>query len=65
VILEAKIQANLDPSIVHHIFELDAVSQLEQNVPVHEPHVLTLLKGNILKEAWKNIPQKPAVLLSC
>jgi hypothetical protein len=35
VIREAKVQAHLDPSIVHHIFELDAVSQLEQNVPVH------------------------------
>jgi hypothetical protein len=62
-IWEAKVQAHLHPSIVHHIFELDAVSQLEQNVPVHimpKPRVLTLLK-----EAWKNILQKPAVPLSC
>jgi hypothetical protein len=35
VIWEAKVQAHLNPSIVHHIFKLDAVSQLEQNVPVH------------------------------
>jgi hypothetical protein len=35
VIWKAKVQAYLDPSIVDHIFELDAVSQLEQNVPVH------------------------------
>jgi hypothetical protein len=35
VIWEAKVLARLDPSIVHHIFGLDAVSQLEQNVPVH------------------------------
>jgi hypothetical protein len=35
VIREAKVQAHLDPSIVDHIFKLDAVSQLEQNVPVH------------------------------
>jgi hypothetical protein len=65
VIWEAKVQAHLDPSIVAHIFELDAVSQLEQNVHVPKPHVLTLLKGNILKEAWTNIPQEPAVPLSC
>jgi hypothetical protein len=35
VIWEAKVQAHLDPSIVDHIFELDAISQLEQNVLVH------------------------------
>jgi hypothetical protein len=34
-IWEAKVQAHLDSSIVDHIFELDAVSQLEQNMPVH------------------------------
>jgi hypothetical protein len=35
VIWEAKVQAHLDPSIFDHIFELDALSQLEQNLPVH------------------------------
>jgi hypothetical protein len=35
VISEAKVKTHLDPSIVDHIFELDAVSQLQQNVPVH------------------------------
>jgi hypothetical protein len=35
MIWEAKVQTHLDPSIVDHIFELDAVSKLEQNVPVH------------------------------
>jgi hypothetical protein len=35
VIWEAKVQAHLDLPIVDHIFELDAVSQLEQNVPMH------------------------------
>jgi hypothetical protein len=68
VIWEAKVQDPLDSSIVDHIFELDAVSQLEQKCRctiTHKPHVLTLMKGNILEEAWKNIPQKLAVLLSC
>jgi hypothetical protein len=35
VIWEAKVQVHLNPSIVDHIFELDAVSQLEQYMAVH------------------------------
>jgi hypothetical protein len=32
---------------------------------MHKQNVLNLLMGDILKEAWKNIPQEPAVPLSC
>jgi hypothetical protein len=32
---------------------------------MHKPHVPTLLKGNILKEAWKNIPQETQRMKYC
>jgi hypothetical protein len=62
VIWEAKVQAHLNTSIVHHIFELHAVSQLKQNVLVHH-HAYTTCSDFAEREHLQE-SLEAAVLLS-